>query len=574
MSKPKFIMGVHASYSQHRDRPKNDMVLVKEKQLLEDGTIKENLRFFENYQRDFYVTKPRYRDHKSKKEWEKISRCSRIKTNQACLIPSIAKALNIRKNGLRRMARNPSLYGADINVTTLILHKYIETYGDSELMPTVGAMDYEWDVDTGKPSIGTYMYENKVYLTIRKDKIANCGYSTTTFINKLQEDFKKEVIPLVDEFYERTNADGKLINKNVARVYPELYVEVVDLDLDVVRKLFKHTHTTMPDYLTFWNGISDLEIIMALCEEYMVDPADFMNDPSVPKEYRNCRLDKGLTETIDANGNKKPKSPSEQWHVLSNMASWQFIDMMCCYHTNRAHKPNLPSYSFEFIMGLELKMKKLRLVPKLNALAESDMGTWHKEMSNKHILEYALYATMDVIEPMILEAKSYEIRAQAYSNLTYHPIGDFKKNPRKLCNAQHFSFLKSGHIVGTTSDQMREDVDNHIYQGDNWIITLNSSYHDQLETPALADSDIPTLFSPSNDDGDLTSSYPSNSRLLNISKTTTVTELIKVKGIPEEIMREVGLNLSSNGDNSIDFCYRVLGLPHLQDVLVSWDNSK
>lgn len=568
------IMGVHASYSTHKKRPSNDMVLVKERHLLPSGEVKTKLRYFENFQRDFYVTKPRYRNHKSKKEWEKINHCNRIKTNQAGLVPAIAKALKIRKQSPRVMARNPFLYGSDVHVTTIILHKYIETYGDAVLMPTVGVMDYEWDVDDQSPTIGTYMFENDVYITVRKDKITNCGYTVEKFIKLLHEGFEEHVIPAVNEFYERKDDAGNLINDKVERIHPKLHVEVVDLDLDVIRKLFKHTHTTMPDYLMFWNGISDLTTIENTCKEYMVDMSDFMNDPSVPQEYRHTKVVKGPTETIDANGNPKPKKPSEQWHVLENMASWQFIDGMCCYHTNRAHKPDLPSYSFEYVMGLELAMKKMRLVEELNHLAESDMKEWHKQMSNTRILEYALYATMDVIEPMILESKSFEIRAQAYSNITYHPLTDFKKNPRKLCNAQHFSFLEKGSVVGSTSDQMREALDDLVYPSSDWIITLNSSYHDQLETPALSDSPINTLYIPANDDGDLTSSYPSNQRLLNISKTTTVTELISVKGIPDEIMREVGLNVASCGDNAIDFCHRIFGLPHLQDIVVMWNEQK
>lgn len=579
--KSTFIMGVHASYAQHKVRPKNDMVLVKEKHKLDNGEIVNRLRFFENYQRDFYVTKPKYRNHKSKKEWEKKQRLTRVKTTQANMLNAIAKTLNCRRGKLRTMARNPFLYGADVHVSTIILHRYLETYGDSELMPTVGVMDYEWDVEDSTPSIGTYLFEDELYITVRRDKLEKCGFTDTEFKRRMHEGYGCNVLTLLNKYYDdidakaqkKAIADGKDPDdfKRAERLLPKLHIEIVDLDLDVVRKLFKHTHTTMPDYLTFWNGISDLTVIMELCKEYMVDPADFMNDPMVPAEYRNCQLIKGPTETIDANGNKKPKKNSEQWHVLDNMASWQFIDIMCCYHSNRAHKPDLPSYAFDFVIPREIKLGKLRLVPELEILEQSDMKSWHRKMANEHILEYSLYALFDVIGPMLLERKSFEIRAQAYSNLTYHPIGDFKKNPRKLCNAQHFSFLNHGYVVGTTSDQMREELDDRIYSSADWIITLNSSYHDTLETPALADSNLPVLYIPSNDDGDLTSSYPSNQRLLNISKTTTVTELIATFNIPESIMREVGLNISSNGDNSIDFCHRVLGYPHLAGVLAKWD---
>lgn len=566
MSDSNFVMGVHSTYVRHKTKAKNDLVVVKEKHRDADGNITNKLRLFENYQRDFYVTKPRYRNHKSKKEWENKKKLNRIKTTQSNLSNAIAKALNTRRAKLRTMARSPYLYGADIGVETIILHKYIETYGDSEIMPTVGVMDFEWDVETKNPSIGTYVYNDELYITVLRDKIEACGLTEAQFKRQVHEGFDKDVTPLLEEFFDK--------HKAIERSKFRLNIEVVDLDLDVIRKLFKHTHTTMPDYLTFWNGIADFTIIMEQCERYSVDPATFMCDPSIPPEYRVTELIVGPTETIDANGNKKPKKNSEQWHVLNNPASWQFIDMMCTYHTNRAHKPDLPSYAMDFVLPRELDLGKLKLVEELNELAESDMASWHMEMVGKHIVEYSLYALFDVIGPLLLERKNFEIRAQAYSNLTYHPISDFKKNPRKLCNAQHFSFQNSNCIVGTTSDRMREDIDDKVYSGSGWIITLNSSYHDTLESKALSDSDMDTLFIPANDDGDLTSAYPSNARLLNISKATTVTELIKVSNVPEEVMREVGLNVSSCGDNAIDFCVRVLGLPHLDDVLVKWDNAK
>lgn len=558
----KHVMCVHTSYAPHRRSNLKDMVCASELHLFEDGTIKKNLRLFESPKRDFYVTKPSFKNHKSKKEWEKLNRLNKFRTTQNNLLQAISKALNVKKNKPRVMARSPYLYGSDVHIKTIIAHKYIETYGSGQLLPEVGVMDYEWDIATKKPTIGTYVYEDQLYITVRKDMIENCNLTVSEFKTLLHEGYKTHCSPILDKFFSD--------NPKIPRKDYNLHLEVVDLDLDVFRKLFKFVHQTRPNYLTFWNGISDLEIILGICDEYMVDPSTFMNDPCIPDEYRYTKLLKGPTETIDANGNKKPKMNSEQWHVLDNMAYWQFIDIMCSYHTNRAHKPNLPSYAFNFVIPREIQMKKLKLVEELDHLEESDIVAWHNRMSKERIVEYSLYALFDVILPQLLEEKSFEIRAQAYSNLTYHPIGDFKKNPRKLCNAQHFSFLEMGYAVGSTGDKMRESFDDLIYGSNNWIITLNSSYHDTLDTPLLEDSTSSVPIIPNDADGDLTSSYPSNQRLLNISRATTVTEVIKVDGIPEELMRELGLDISSHGGNSIDFCVRLLGLPHLDSIVADY----
>ena len=561
------VMGVHASYAKSRRNRKSDMVLVKEKRTYDDDTTEIVLRYYKDYNRHFWITKPNFKNHKSKKEWESVKHLDRFKTTQAELTTKIARALNTREAPLRRLARSPYLYGGDVDVTTIILHKYIEQFGQGQHLPTVAVMDFEWDIDTQKPTIGSYCYENDVYLTIRRDMITASGYKdVNAFVAKLHKDFIDKVQPIYDKFYDEHPKIGP-------RRKFQLHTEIVDLDLDVVRKLFRQTHIDQPDYLTFWNGIADFTVIMPLCAEYEVDPSSFMNDPSVPAEFRYTELVVGPTETIDANGNAKRKKNSEQWHVLRNMASWQFIDMMCCYHHNRAHKADLPSYAFDYVIPLELDFGKLRLVPELEEYEKTDPVRWHNEMSKKNFLEYALYATGDVIGPRILEDKTFEISGQSYPNLTFNPISDFKKNPRLLCNAQHFGCLEDGAVVGTTSDQMREDLDELIYAADNWIITLNSSYHDTLATPALSDSPIDTLYIPSNDDGDLTSSYPSNQRLMNIARCTTVTEIIKVNGIPEEIMRELGMDLSSCNNNSIDFCTRMFNMPHLQDINKAYNES-
>lgn len=91
----------------------DDLVTIKEVVHLKDGRQIPRVRLKKNFRRPFYVTKPGFRNHEEKKEWEDIDKLDKFECTQAALESHIKRALNIRSPvfGLRKISRTPYLYG-------------------------------------------------------------------------------------------------------------------------------------------------------------------------------------------------------------------------------------------------------------------------------------------------------------------------------------------------------------------------------------------------------------------------------------------------------------------------------
>lgn len=561
MSKPN-IFAVHAQYLKSKKRNNGDVVLVKEVRQDANGNRVKDIRYFIDHKRPYYTTKPKWRDHKDKKSHEDIRRCDKHMTTDAGMVDSIRRTLRVKGRTVRQQADSPYLYWAQVPVTAIILNKYRDTFGEPEMLPDVAAMDFEWDIEDKRASIGTYGYENVVRLTIREDKIRSTGMTNDQFLRALMKGFEEHVLPMVDDFY---GPDGKGASiPEEDRIKFVLKPEIVRLDIDVARKLFMYTHEDKPDYLTLWNGYTDFNTIFGMCEKYKVDPSEFMCDPTLPDEYRFTKLVMGEREAKkDAKGNNKKATPKNTWDYLINGASWMYVDMMLTYGGNRAHLPDLPSYGLEAVSDEDLNLKKLRLVKEVST---DDLGAWHKTMSNHHFLEYCLYACPDVIEPLLLEQLQYEIRGQLYPNMGISPVEVTKSTPTKLTYRTHFEMFKEGFVVGTVSSNMWTAIDRAIYDGDGWIIALNARYHDQMGVPVCGDApSAGSLYVPHCDDEDLTNSYPMNQRMFNADKSTTLTEMAHIRGMTMEGGRLFGMNLSSGIQNAMLLATE-LGLPTLEEV--------
>jgi hypothetical protein len=555
---------MHSAYKVDRKNRRNDMVAIKEASLnTETNEITKTLRFFFNPERTFYITKEKYRNHVESKEDEDIRKLQVYKCTQATMADKASKVLKVKAKGIRAVSSSPYIYGADVHVSSVIMDKYRTKFGSTAIMPEVAIMDYEWDIkpggNAGSASIGTFGFNNDIHLTIREDKISNCGMTKEQYVKRMFAGFDEHVLPIVNDYYENGKGKGQ-----VRREF-KLHIDIVRLDIDVIKKLFTYTHIYKPDFLAFWNGISDLTVIEEHCERRHVAMSEFMCDESVPAAFAYTDINKGEQGfKLDAKGNKKKIDYFNEWHTLDNIAHWQYIDMMHIYATNRDHLPNLPSYGMDAILTADIGLGKLKLVPEVDT---KDMGAWHTTMSNKHIVEYSLYATFDVIGPILLEDKQHEVGGQFFPRLNLNPLDTYKKNPRQLATKMHFELIDKGRVVGSSGSAKVNEFNNAIWDGDRWIITLNTHYHAEIGGYALEDSQTYTLWIPMGGDSDLTSSYPMNQRMVNGSRATTVTEMCWAENIPDVEMRMFGLNFSAGEQNFVMMATDTLGLPNLNALL-------
>lgn len=556
-------LAVHTQYIEHATKKGFDLTATKIRYT--DGTT--SMVYGRNLLRDFYVdVRPKGKSSKVKVEWKEISKLRKHRCTQANLLPAIKKALPNdfavnRAYSTRHAGVSNDLYYTDIHGSSIELAKHRALLNDQSIIPVVGVMDFEWDIGVNTASIGTYVCDDTIYITMRQDGVTRTGLSNEAFIKKLESGYYEDVQTILDTFYEK---NPQLYKQTKFKVN----ASIVDNELDVIRALFAFTHETKPDFLAFWNGISDLTVIKEVCDRWSVELGSFMADPEVPPEFRNTVINEGQYTKLDAKGANKKIPAEAQWHTLTNIASWVYIDIMACYANNRTHLPNLPSYSLDYITSIELGMGKLRLVESPELDGASSAG-WHEIMTKDHFLEYSLYALNDVTAPLMLEYLNSEIASRAFPMMGHAPMSSFNSNPTKLTVESQLSFLAKGYAVSATSPSMKDELDGEVYGSDGWIITLNTSYNYDLAGVALEDSSLPVEFIPNGADSDLTASYPSNQMLGNMARHTLKSETVSINGVDVDKAKRAGLTLISGEHNQVGVAIDLLGFPRLEEYLES-----
>ena len=68
-------------------------------------------------------------------------------------------------------------------------------------------------------------------------------------------------------------------------------------------------------------------------------------------------------------------------------------------------------------------------------------------------------------------------------------------------------------------------------------------------------------------DLDVSASYPNGECVFNVSKETTVKEIISIDGVDEYTQRMMGINLSAGHTNAVEICCNLFKMPTLIDLL-------
>lgn len=147
---------IHSTHCKTKDNDSSkDAVVVKEKILVknDDGTEKwvDHLNIIRDPVRPFWITKPQFRDHHYKKEFEHISRLDQYICHDSELQYKLAQALGLpawqKYKSIRELCTSPYVYGADISTETLIRQKYSDKLPKGYVPKlTKGAFDIENEV--------------------------------------------------------------------------------------------------------------------------------------------------------------------------------------------------------------------------------------------------------------------------------------------------------------------------------------------------------------------------------------------------------------------------------------------
>ncbi len=572
-------LAVTASYHKNRRFKSEDMVLVKIRHLHEDGTTSTELKTFKNPRRPIYITKRRFK-FKVKPETAKLSQVDKYMTTQSNMFNTAKKALSdenamYNAKSMRDINNSPNIFWSSLSVESIVLEHMRVKKGMSStnILPVVGVVDFEWDVqknDQGEVTFGTYCSSNRSCMVISREHFKKTKYrSEEAFKRDYIKGFKEIVLPILDKYYARPEVakSGQVVRKFV----PEIIFS--DNEFTVMRDTIQYANQDKIDFLTLWNGQSDITKAKQVVERYALPLHAIFGDTSIDKNYRNTFFKEGQKGSkLDANGHNKSVVLQHEWHTLQTTSQFTYVDMMSAYHINRTHLPLAPSPALDWCMDKELDFGKLM---KDFGVDPKDKEAWHKHMSINHPLEYALYTSMDGIGPLLLEDKNFEISSSYFSGVSYSPSYEFVKNPMRLSTDVHYYALGVGLVICGVGSSMKTEIDALISPSRNITVTLNPSYNNiRMGSTILRGCNDLTFILPNSADGDLTSSYPVSQIQANGSRGTTLTEYSGIQGLARVEGCRHGYSVISGPHNNYTQAQSLLKMPSIGTLLKRVNKTK
>lgn len=599
MSEEVTVIGKECKFAIHMPTRASDIPdfhLIKERVFYSNGTNKPNVKFVKNYKRSFGVTRPQYRNHQQKKEYETIDKLTIHECTQSELRNRVAHALEQGYSPLplRQLAASPYLYGTDVSSTSLIKYDYAKRFPDAVSTYSVAFFDIETDVvhGTNDPTIATVVYEANIYTYVTKDFVK--GYAGV--IDTLNAKFKENLEPYLKKANESLKSHK--LEEYMDGFQVHFFIE--ENCVDVMKNAIAKVHELSPDFLAIWNMDFDIPRILETLEKYNVDPANVFSHPGLPPELRFCKYKKGSTKKVTASGQVKPKNPSEQWHSLYCPAGFYIIDAMCSYRFIRQGSQEMQSYSLNFILGEELELAKLRC-PAVEGIVEEDTLDWHYLMQSRFPLDYVIYNIFDCLGMFFLERKNNDLAMALPVNAEFTDFARYNSQTKRMADDYHFFLAEQGKLIGTIAppppeskgieevDGFEESSDEEeVVQTDdevfaaqsdvlslrNWIVTLPSHLTILGRKVLKKFKSILSLIRCFVYDVDAVSAYPSCTAVANVSRETTVKEVIDIQGIDEALFRRHNINLLQGHVNAIEYATEMHGLPKPQDALKLFEDMK
>ncbi len=73
-------------------------------------------------------------------------------------------------------------------------------------------------------------------------------------------------------------------------------------------------------------------------------------------------------------------------------------------------------------------------------------------------------------------------------------------------------------------------------------------------------------------DLDVEGTYPNEEILMNISRSTTMMEVVDIEGADEKVRRAVGVNLCAGDVNAVEICTTLMRAPSLHELLMEFQH--
>lgn len=508
--------------------PLNDgsAVTISEYLHFDDGSKVPNVRYLDNLPRPVYITKPAYRNHPEKKEFESVSKLDKYMVPDKDLNKTIVKILENRRSLPQRgdpniIKTSPYVYLADQDVQVFIKHGYRKRMEDLKInpsAPTTGFFDTERTIDTGEFSVMSVTHENKIFTGIYNKfcKLKDGSSITLEYITDL---YNKFVVPAIEK---EIKAHPKIYRPDRFPIIPEF--KFFDSELEMLQWVIGKTHEHKTAFVGIWNIDFDIPNTLKFLSKEGVDPSSIFIHPDVPEKYRKVWYQ---FDEQTANNIKKHPHPTDFWHWFHTPGFTQYLDSMSLYARNRKASTKEVSYSLDSILkkhgfGGKLKFDHLSY---LDNVSKED---WHRIMTRDHFPEYILYNMVDVLALQLLEWLNNDI-GNMITLSENTPISKFSKETRKLVTDYATRWIDRGYALGCSKREMVNSWDRYYPAIGGAVLSPNRIVNIGLR-PFKDYYANETRMHAYVNDVDFSSIYPSVARSFNISKDTKLFTVVGVKG--------------------------------------------
>lgn len=490
---------------------------------------KSVLSFIREPKRPLWYTKPEFRNHQSKKECEDINKLEQYIVPQRDLLNKLKELQGIFANkrmSLKKLCRDPYVYGADIDVEVLVRNHYSTNLPEEKQLPhpQTGMLDIETSVSgDGQINLITYTHENLVYTAV-----------LDSFLFKYEDG--KRVKAYLSDVQKHTAQHLKFYTENYGF---ELNFYIGSSELDIITWIFSKIHEHKTDFIGIWNIGFDIPEIMKRIEYHRSSPEKIMCSPDVPHnfKYATYRPDR-----------KDISNFAEKWHWFDCPSHTQFIDSMCLYARIRKVKGAEPSYSLDAIADKELGFGKLELTKQEG----------HAVMQEYRFLDYIVYNIVDVLLLQLMEWKNHDITALL--NLTGKSrLADYNKQTVFLKNDFYFYCRAMNKVPASASDKMVRDWDDRMPKAGGAVLV--PSLAKDVGLKAIESAPFETMVHVFVADADVSSMYPNTTRTCNIDKETRLSTIMSIDDLLPGEQERICDMCTGMKENAVLICKELFGMP-------------
>jgi len=172
-------------------------------------------------------------------------------------------------------------------------------------------------------------------------------------------------------------------------------------------------------------------------------------------------------------------------------------------------------------------------------------------MQTNYRYEYVVYNLFDCIVVEMMDEKTNDLAAAVPAFCGVSEYRNFTSQPNRIAEAMHYDVMDNGYIWGTTSDQMRTDLDDHLQSLGGWIVMLPTELVAVNGKPMFKElPNLPSYVRTGTNDIDVEGAYPSGTVIMNVGKQTTWIEMTAIEGLDDTQYRQVAVNLAAGGFNN------------------------